>query len=89
MPVPNPPGMVAVPPRATGNRVSMTRCPVTSGRTGSSLPATGRGCRTGQRCSIASGMPSMSATAAVTAAGPGRTAVTVPDTPGGTSTGWP
>ena len=47
LPVPNPPGMAAAPPLASGNIVSMTRCPVMSGRGEVSRAALGRGVRMG------------------------------------------
>ena len=46
-PVPNPPGMAAVPPLAMGNRVSRIRCPVTRGREAGKRFITGRGTRMG------------------------------------------
>ena len=47
-PVPNPPGIAAVPPFARGNMVSRMRMPVTRGTVGSSLFSVGRGILTGQ-----------------------------------------
>ena len=54
LPVPKPPGMAALPPSATGNRLSRMRCPVTSGAPAGSRARTGRGTRTGQSWPIAS-----------------------------------
>ena len=50
LPVPKPPGTAAAPPLAMGNRLSMTRWPVTSGRLMASRRATGRGVRMGHFC---------------------------------------
>jgi len=48
LPVPKPPGMAALPPCATGNRLSRMRWPVTSGACVGSRLRTGRGTRTHQ-----------------------------------------
>ena len=42
--------VIAVPPFVTGKMQSKTRCPVMSGRMGSSFFLWGRGIRTGQTC---------------------------------------
>ena len=49
LPVPNPPGMAALPPSATGNSESRMRWPVTSGSSDVRRARTGRGVRTGQK----------------------------------------
>ena len=86
-PVPNPPGIIAVPPLVTGNMQSKTLCPVTRGRTGSSFFATGRGIRTGQNCIMVSRTElSRTQTTSSTKKAPLRTSVTVPETFGGTRT---
>ncbi len=54
LPVPKPPGIAALPPSATGNRLSRMRCPVTSGAPAGSRARTGRGTRTGQSWPMAS-----------------------------------
>ena len=76
MPVPNPPGIVAAPPRAIGNRTSIARWPVMSGVDGSSRAPIGRGSRTGQRLSIVTGRSSIHTTGSSSRAGPERIAVT-------------
>ena len=72
LPVPKPPGIVAVPPRASGKSVSIERCPVTNGVSSSSRPAAGRARRTGQRESIVSGSPSIQTTGSSQRALPAR-----------------
>ena len=49
-PVPKPPGIAAVPPRAIGKTVSRIRCPVINGSEAGSRFATGRGRRIGHFC---------------------------------------
>ena len=89
MPVPKPPGTIAVPPAATGKKQSRTRCPVRNGTSGASRRRNGRGRRTGQRCASATtAPPSSTTTGSSTVALPARTSATRPSTPGGTWTGW-
>jgi len=52
LPVPNPPGMAAVPPLPSGKNVSMIRWPVTSGSSMRSRSRMGRAVRTGQDWTI-------------------------------------
>jgi len=85
-PVPNPPGIAAVPPFAIGNRKSKTRCPVTRGIDGSSFSLTGRGRRTGHVCMSVSLAVSSSTTVSSTRNSPAFTSFTVPETFGGTMT---
>ena len=61
-PVPNPPGMAAVPPFAIGNIVSRIRCPVISGTDAGYLFRVGRGTRIGHFCAsvISFSVPSSS-----------------------------
>ncbi len=49
-PVPNPPGIMAVPPFVTGKMLSNTRCPVSKGKVGSSFCAYGLPILTGHFC---------------------------------------
>src|SRR5665811_1532330 len=51
-PVPNPPGIMAVPPFVTGNMLSKMRCPVSSGDVASSFFTYGLPIRTGHFCII-------------------------------------
>lgn len=66
LPVPKPPGIAPLPPSATGNSESRTRCPVTSGSSDGRRASTGRGVRTGQKCDIASACSAPSASTSVT-----------------------
>ena len=89
MPEPNGPGTQAVPPLASGKKVSTTRCPVTSGVSGLTLRRYGRPMRTGQRCARRSSwvVPSSSVSVPITSLTvnePERRPLSVPDMPGGT-----
>ena len=76
---------MAVPPLVTGKMQSKTRCPVMSGRTGSSFFLWGRGIRTGQTCIMESCVfPSRVQTVSSTVNEPAVISVTVPATPCGT-----
>ena len=87
LPLPNGPGIAATPPFASGNRQSITRCPVMSGRSGASFLPTGRALRTGQAWHIASvctpPSPCMVQTGSSTVYWPARISCTTPQTPGG------
>lgn len=50
LPVPNPPGTMAEPPKGIGNMQSSTRCPVMKGWSPGNLRAAGRGDLTGHEC---------------------------------------
>src|SRR3990172_7294840 len=77
LPLPKGPGMLAVPPWATGKRTSMIRWPVTSGSRGSRRRASGRAKRTGQVCIRRSSRPSSSRpTTSVTPNSPPRISFT-------------
>ncbi len=89
LPEPNGPGMHAVPPLATGKKVSSTRCPVMRGSEGVSFSAYGLPLRTGHFCIMVTSRtvpssPFMRATTSATRAGPLWIHSTFPDTPGGT-----
>lgn len=87
-PVPKPPGTMAVPPSATGKSTSRMRWPVRKGVSGGSRRATGRGRRTGQRCSAVSARPPTSTTSGSSSpTSPRRTSATTPSASGGASTG--
>jgi len=60
LPVPKPPGTIADPPIAMGNRQSSTRWPVRNGMFMGSFFAKGRPCFTGDWCIILSSEPSRS-----------------------------
>ncbi len=87
-PVPNAPGMAAVPPLGNGNIVSRTRCPVMSGMSGISFLPNGRPARTGHFCIIMMSWPATLATVSSTVNSPSRISSTVPLMPGGTMILW-
>ncbi len=90
LPVPKPPGMIALPPSATGKNVSRMRIPVMNGVVGSSLRLYGRPVLTGHHWLIVISVPSSSrATTSSIVYEPGPTIVAmVPFTSGGTITRW-
>ena len=94
MPVPNPPGIAAVPPFAMGNRVSKIRCPVTKSRSAGYRFWMGLGMRIGHRCAMVSSFSSpervrMTASGSSMVYCPSPAArTTVPSRSGGTMTLW-
>ena len=87
LPVPNPPGIAAVLPRAIGNSRSRTRWPVTRLSVAGSRARAGRGRRTGQRCERPSTVPPTRAIGSSTRYAPaGAIHSTRPPPWGGTNT---
>src|SRR3989304_3602726 len=89
LPVPKPPGTMAVPPSATGRSVSKTLWPVMNGTEGGSFVLKGLGTRTGHSWKRPMGLPVESVqTESSPETLPDLISVIVPDEPGGTIILW-